>query len=117
MIFYSRLKNHKGEFTMTRFSILAVFILIFRFVFSDSACSEMTAGADSIQYLGHAFVKIKTSEEKVIYIDPFGVNAFTDSADIVLITHEHGDHNDLSRIRSTHTQRSGSFFLRKNTFN
>jgi L-ascorbate metabolism protein UlaG (beta-lactamase superfamily) len=35
----------------------------------------------------------------VIYIDPNLVNAFKDSADVVLITHEHSDHNDLSRVK------------------
>lgn len=54
---------------------------------------------DSLTYYGHAFVKIKTVQGMVIYIDPFYVNAFTDSADVVLITHEHSDHNEIHRVR------------------
>jgi len=55
------------------------------------------AQSNTLKYLANAFVEIKTSEGKVIYIDPYSVNA-VDSADIVLITHEHSDHNELSRI-------------------
>lgn len=55
--------------------------------------------SDSLKYIGHSFVKVKTSEGKVIYIDPFAVNEFADSADVVLITHEHYDHNELARVR------------------
>jgi len=31
------------------------------------------------------------------------VNSFEDSADVVLITHEHGDHNDLTRVKRKST--------------
>jgi hypothetical protein len=55
------------------------------------------AGKPSLKYLGNAFVKIKTSVGKIIYIDPYAVNQ-TDSADVVLITHEHSDHNELTRV-------------------
>jgi L-ascorbate metabolism protein UlaG (beta-lactamase superfamily) len=57
------------------------------------------AGSNSaaLKFLGNAFLKINTTGGKVIYIDPYAVNQ-ADSADIVLITHEHECHNDLSRI-------------------
>ncbi|MGD0038098.1 MAG: MBL fold metallo-hydrolase [Bacteroidota bacterium] len=58
---------------------------------------------DSLTYYGHSFVKIKTSEGKVIYIDPYNVNEYADSADIVLITHEHSDHNELFRVHQKST--------------
>jgi L-ascorbate metabolism protein UlaG (beta-lactamase superfamily) len=64
-----------------------------------------TPAADSMKYIGHSFVKIKTSDGTVIYIDPYGVNEYADSADIVLITHEHSDHNDLTRVRQRATCR------------
>jgi L-ascorbate metabolism protein UlaG (beta-lactamase superfamily) len=54
--------------------------------------------SDSLKYIGHSFVKIKTMDGTVIYIDPYNVNEYADSADIVLITHEHGDHNELFRV-------------------
>jgi L-ascorbate metabolism protein UlaG (beta-lactamase superfamily) len=55
--------------------------------------------SDSLKYIGHSFVKIKTLDGKVIYIDPFNVNEFADSADVILVTHEHSDHNDLTRVK------------------
>ena len=59
--------------------------------------------SDSLKYFRDSFVKIKTSDGKVIYIDPYVVIDYTDSADIVLITHEHYDHNDLTRVRQKTT--------------
>jgi L-ascorbate metabolism protein UlaG (beta-lactamase superfamily) len=53
---------------------------------------------DSLKYFRDSFIKIKTSQGVVIYIDPYIVKDNADSADIVLVTHEHYDHNDLTRI-------------------
>jgi L-ascorbate metabolism protein UlaG (beta-lactamase superfamily) len=61
------------------------------------------AGLDSLNYIGHSFVEIKTADGKHIYIDPYNVDAFTDSADVVLITHEHSDHNELFRVKQKST--------------
>ena len=58
---------------------------------------------DSLKYFGHSFVEIKTADGKNMYIDPFTVNEFTDSADVVLITHEHSDHNELFRVKQKST--------------
>lgn len=64
----------------------------------DSVTSQAT-GLDSLKYFGHSFVQIKTNDDKNIYIDPFDVNALKDSADVVLITHEHDDHTELFRLK------------------
>jgi L-ascorbate metabolism protein UlaG (beta-lactamase superfamily) len=58
---------------------------------------------DSLTYYGHSFVKIKTAQGMILYIDPYNVNAFTDSADVVLITHEHSDHNEINRVKQRST--------------
>lgn len=52
----------------------------------------------ALTYLGHATVKIKTTEGKIIYIDPFQPGDYADSADVVLITHQHADHNRLNLV-------------------
>jgi L-ascorbate metabolism protein UlaG (beta-lactamase superfamily) len=64
-----------------------------------------SSNSDSLTYIGHATVKIKTSDGKVIYIDPYaGTSAdYADSADIVLITHEHFDHNVLTLVHQKST--------------
>ncbi|MDZ7300928.1 MAG: MBL fold metallo-hydrolase [candidate division KSB1 bacterium] len=57
----------------------------------------------ALTYLGHATVKIKTSEGKIIYIDPYQPGDYSDSADVVLITHQHSDHNRLNLVRQRPT--------------
>jgi len=57
------------------------------------------AVADSLTNIGHASMKIKTLDGKIIYIDPFQPGDYSDSADIVLITHAHGDHNQLNLVK------------------
>ena len=66
--------------------------------------SPAIAAADSLTYLGHATVKIKTLDGKIIYIDPFQPGDYADSADVVLVTHQHQDHNRLNLV----TQRPGA---------
>jgi L-ascorbate metabolism protein UlaG (beta-lactamase superfamily) len=83
--------------SLLKFSIL--FFIINSFIIK----SEINAGTDSLKYIMHSFLKIKTSEGKILYIDPALVNSFEDSADVVLITHEHGDHNDLNRVKRKST--------------
>ena len=63
------------------------------------AVRQISQSTDSLKYLGHATVKIKTSEGKVIYIDPYAGTDYADSADVVLVTHQHGDHNVLSLVK------------------
>ncbi len=69
------------------------------------------ASPDSLTSYGHSFVKITTGGGTVIFIDPFAADAFDDSADAVLITHEHTDHNELARVR----QKAGCQVIRAAT--
>lgn len=83
-----------------------LFLLLLVLVAGTIRCDAKDT-TDSLTYLAHSFVKIKTSEGKIITIDPYAV-IDADSADIVLITHEHSDHNDLTRVH----QRSGCQVIR-----
>ena len=52
----------------------------------------------TLLFQGHASCRITTRSGAVIYIDPFAGEGYDLPADLVLITHEHGDHNDLSKV-------------------
>jgi L-ascorbate metabolism protein UlaG (beta-lactamase superfamily) len=88
--------NKKGYVVSTMYSLFA-------FIFISMNIYASGTGRDSLLYFGHSFVELKTSEGVCIYIDPFSVNEFRDSADIVLITHEHSDHNELQRVKQKST--------------
>ncbi len=51
-------------------------------------------------YMGHASLRIVTGEDKVIYIDPFAGSGYDMTADLILQTHDHFDHKDMSKISS-----------------
>lgn len=82
------------------FSIILIVFLPF------SATAEEKGGkamVKDIHWLGHDTFKI--AGEKVIYTDPFKIKK-KDTADIILITHEHFDHcspEDVKKIQGTNT--------------
>ena len=77
--------------------IYCIVSLSFSLSFLVAGIERCYAETPSLKFLGTAYFKIKTSEGKVIYIDPYSVTD-PDSADIVLITHEHSEHNELFRV-------------------
>ncbi len=61
-----------------------------------------------IHYYGHSSFSIREENGTVILIDPYAVSPFLryearfDPADIVLVTHEHGDHNNVEAVPGDH---------------
>ncbi len=49
-------------------------------------------------FIGHASLKFKTSEGAVIYVDPFFHGDYSEKADILLVTHNHRDHNAVGKV-------------------
>ena len=48
-----------------------------------------------ILYQGRASLRIVTNAGTVVYVDPFMGEGYDLPADIILVTHQHGDHNQI----------------------
>ena len=63
--------------------------------------NDMPAEARAkLLYMGHASLRIVTAEGKVIYIDPFAGEEYDLAADLVLVTHDHFDHNAVEKVEN-----------------
>ena len=51
-----------------------------------------------LYYQGHGSFRITLADRRVIFVDPFAGDGYDRSADFVLITHEHFDHNRLELV-------------------
>lgn len=83
-------------------AILSVCLLILPAV-SKAGGKEVMTMVKDIHWLGHDTFRIEG--ERVIYTDPFRIKR-KDTADIILITHEHYDHcspDDVKRIQGPNT--------------
>ena len=59
-----------------------------------------------ITWLGHAAFKLKTASGRIIYLDPYQLKGDEEKADIVVSTHDHGDHfsrGDIKKIATDDT--------------
>lgn len=54
----------------------------------------------TLYYQGKASIRITTKEGKIIYIDPYGGDGYDLPADLILVTHEHFDHNNIDLIKN-----------------
>lgn len=52
----------------------------------------------TLSYFDHSSMKLKSSGGIVIYIDPFAQGDYSEGADIILVTHDHFDHNAVSLV-------------------
>lgn len=53
-------------------------------------------------YQGHASLRITSGAGKVCYVDPFAGEGYVPKADLVLVTHEHYDHNAIHLVPMGH---------------
>jgi len=59
-------------------------------------------------YQGHGSYRITTDAGAVVYVDPFAGDGYDLPADLVIVTHEHGDHNRIDLV----PQKEGCVILR-----
>jgi len=65
--------------------------------------------APTIEWLGNASFRL-SGDGKVVYIDPFDLQSDEPKADLILLTHRHGDHfseEDIAKIRTEATVIAG----------
>lgn len=49
-------------------------------------------------YQGHGSYRFELDDSTLVYVDPFAGEGYDAPADLVLVTHEHGDHNQVSAM-------------------
>lgn len=49
-------------------------------------------------YQGHGSYRFTLDDGTVVYVDPFAGEGYDLPADLVLVTHEHGDHNQVGKM-------------------
>lgn len=50
---------------------------------------------NSIYYQGHGSLRLTTDQHHVIYIDPYAGDGYDQQADLILVSHQHHDHNAI----------------------
>ena len=72
----------------------------------EAAAAELGENQVRITWLGHAFFLIESKQARVA-VDPYNASVgypIPDvTADVVLVTHEHGDHNNVSVVKGSPT--------------
>ena len=48
-------------------------------------------------YQGHGSYRLTADDGRIIYVDPYAGEGYDKPADIILVTHQHGDHNQINK--------------------
>ena len=48
-------------------------------------------------YQGHGSYRLTADDGRIIYVDPYAGEGYDKPADIILVTHQHGDHNQIDK--------------------
>jgi len=52
-----------------------------------------------LYYQGHGSYRITANDGRVIYVDPYAGDGYDLPADVVLVTHDHSDHNQIQLVK------------------
>ena len=58
-------------------------------------------------YQGRSSLRLTAKDGTTVYVDPFGGSGYDLPADIILVTHDHPDHNQIDLV----TQKNGCFII------
>lgn len=83
-----------------RISMLLSVMLSFSFLHVFASDISTQKDAPTLLYMGQASIRITTEDGHVIYIDPYAGNDYNQAADLILVTHEHFDHNAVQKVKS-----------------
>lgn len=75
-------------------------LILILLLMAPAALAENTAEPATIYYQGHASLRITTGTGEVIYIDPYTGGGYEPAADLILVTHNHSDHNQINKIKN-----------------
>ena len=64
-------------------------------------------------FQGHGSYKFITNNNQIIYVDPFIDSDYSEPADLILVTHEHQDHNQIELV----TKKDNTVILRSKDMN
>jgi len=49
-------------------------------------------------YQGHGSYRLTSKEGVVVYVDPYAGSGYDEPADMILVTHQHSDHNQINLV-------------------
>lgn len=82
----------------------SVYIFLLSIILVLVGCNKIVGGQESlnnslwIKYLGHGSLKMHLPNNKICYVDPYAGDDYSEKADVVLVTHQHQDHNKLDLL-------------------
>lgn len=62
---------------------------------TEKELNAVQNSAGELLYQGHGSFRLTTNNGKVVYIDPFAGEGYDKEADLILVTHQHPDHNKI----------------------
>ena len=81
---------------------LAAVVFVSLSLVSLTACQSTNTGTGrqetKLLYQGHSSFRFTAKNGTVIYLDPFAPSGYDLPADLVLVTHQHGDHNQVQLV-------------------